>query len=62
MIDLIFPKSRPDVALQGVFEEQGASNLYSDLEHLIAQHNKVKVKRKLKQEISDKGAPKVRKI
>ena len=62
IIDLVFPKSRPDVALQRIFEEQGASDLYCALENLIAQRNKVKVERRLKNEISNKNVPQRRKI
>lgn len=62
MIDLIFQKSQPDVALQRIFEEQGASDLYCDLDNLIQQRNAAKFKHKLKQEISNPSASRGRKM
>ncbi len=62
IIDMIFPKSNPEAALQEIFKKDGLSDQYCRLEHLMQQRNAVKINKKLRPESAGNGAVRVRKI
>lgn len=62
IIDMVFRKSNPQAALQAIFNQDGASDQYYRLEHLMQQRDAVKINTKLHSEIAKKRSVRARKL